>query len=441
MKKILIPFLMLLTFMSLFGEGIISLEEARELLLKNNPEYLAKESALKAAQWDMRQSLAAMFPAARLQGGYNYLDPKPYAAAEENYSISYGLNVTQPLFVGGKLWLSYRMKRDAVKIAEADLNNTRLTLLSRLETAYFNYLLARDIYAINQNALLLAERNLETAQTRLDTGTLSRAEFLQFRAEVASKEVALIQANNNRQIGLRQLGNLIKTEISEVLPIDLVQFQDLIQLYQNLEEEEINSALEKLILYGEQQNPSLIMSRAGQEISKKGLTMAKGNFLPSINLSASKSWSDNFSGEYEFDSSTTYLLSFSIPIFPILDNYSGYRKSYHSYRQTARGVEATEDSIKLAIEAAFYSGIASARAINSAELASQYAQETYNMMEERFRNGLISSVDLISIELLLTTSSLNEVRSKYEFLNNRTSLMNLLNIENNSFLIEVMRDK
>ena len=434
MKKTVILAILLLGLINLFGVEIITLEEAKELLLQKNPEYLAKESALKAAKWDMRQSLAALFPAARLQGGYNYLDPKPFAGAQENYSLSYGINVTQPLFVGGKLWLSHRMKRDAVKIARADLDNTRLSLLSRLEAAYFNYLLSKDLHLINRNALELAEKNLETAQTRLDTGTLSRAEFLQFRTEVAVKEVSLIRAENNRQLALRQLRNMIKTEISDVHPVELQHYEELISFYQELSGEEIDQLKERLLVYGVEHNPLLIMVRSGQDISRKGVALAKGNFLPAINLSATRTWSDNFRGEYEFDSSTTYLLSVSVPIFPLFDNWSGYRKSYHSYRERAREVESTEDSIKLAIEAALYSGIASARSITSAELAQQYAQETYDMMEERFRNGLLSAVDLISIELLLTTSKLNAAQSKYDFLNNRGTLMNLLNLADDELL-------
>ncbi|MBW6516638.1 MAG: TolC family protein [Candidatus Cloacimonetes bacterium] len=440
MKIILILIIILGGLLSLNAEQIVSLHEARELLLNNNPEYLAKESALKAAEWDMHQALTSLFPSARLQGGYNYLDPKPFAGAQENYSISYGINVSQPVFMGGKLWLAYRMKSDAVKIAKADLSYTRLSLLGSLETAYYNYLLSKELYVISQNALDIAERNLETARTRMDTGTLSRAEFLQFQTEVAAKEVALIQAENNRQLSLRQLRNLIKVDISDVLPVDLQLYEELINYYQNLKGDEIEAVKEKLILYGEENNPLLIMTRAGQDISRKAVTLAKGNFLPTVNLSASRNWSDNFRGEYEFDSSTTYLLSLSLPIFPLFDNYSGYRKSYHAYRRTEREVETTEDSIKLAIEAALYTGIASARTISSAELALQYAQETYNMMEERFRNGLISSIDLISIELLLTTSNLNAVQSRYDFLKNRTNLMNLLNLEDDGSLIDIMNN-
>jgi outer membrane protein TolC len=441
MKKLLFLIIMIAAVTGIFAERMITLEEARELLLQNNPEYLAKESSLNSAQWEMRQSLAALFPAARLQGGYNYLDPKPFAAAQENYSLSYGVSVSQPLFSGGKLWLSYRMSRDALKIAQADLDNTKLNLFSKLEEAYYNYLLTQELYQINRQALVIAETHLAIARIRLEAGTLSQAEFLQFRSEFSSREVALLQAENNRQLSYRQLQNLIKIENFSISPVEPSAYEDLASFFQELQAEQREAIRERLITYGIEHNPMLLISRTGQDISRKALTMAKGNFLPSVSLSASRNWNNNYSGEYDFDSSTTYMISASIPIFPLADNFSGYRKSYHSYRKAERETEAAEDNIKLAIESAYYSGMASAKTIISADLAKEYAEETYRMMEERFRNGLISSVELISIELLLTTSSLEAANSKYNFLKNRSLLKNLLNIENDRELMDIMNDE
>ncbi len=441
MKKLLILVLLIFVVPHLFGEQMISLEDARELLLQNNPEYLAKHSSLKAAEWDRRQALSSLLPAVRLQGGYNYLDPEPYLGAQENYSFSYGLNLTQPLFTGGRLWLSYRMANDRVRIARADLDNTRLHLLSELEESYYNYLLAEDLYQINLQALKVARKHLEIAETRMEAGALSRADYLQFQSELSAKEVSLVQAENSKQLSYRRLQNLIKKDGFSVLPVELSLYDELAEYYQELQPSERERNREKLIDYGKAHNPLLIMSRIGKDISRKALTMSKGNFLPTINLTASHTWNDNFTGSADFENSTSFIISASLPIFPVIDNYSAYRESYHSYRRTEREVETAEDNIKLAVEAAFYSGITSARSITSAELSRQYAEETYRMMEERFRNGLISSVDLISIELLLTTSSLEAVNSKYEFLKNRSALLNLLNIEDDQELLDIMNDE
>ncbi len=433
MSKLLIVIIILIVVSTLFAEQVISLEKAKEILIENNPQYLAKASALKAAEWEMRAALSAMFPSLNLQAGYNHLDPKPFTTAAENYSLSYGFSANQPLFMGGKLWLSYKMSRDAVKIAQADLENTKLNLLSELEEAYYNYLLTDELYEINLRALDIAQQNLEIAGTRMETGTLSRADYLQFQAELSTREVDLLQAEKNRQLSSRLLQNMLKIGDFEIQPIDFTLYDRLIEFYQNVQEAEQEELRERLIVYGMENNPLLIMNRTREKISEKALKISIGNFLPAINLSASRNWNNNYSGEREFDATTTYMISVSLPMFPIFDNYSSYRSRHYSNRQTEREVESAEDNIRVAIEAAFYSGISSARTITSAELAFEYAEETYRMMEERFQNGLISSLDLISVELLLTGSSLNATTSKYDFLKNRSALMHLLNIDDDDF--------
>lgn len=440
MSKYVILILILIISCTLFGSGVLSLEEAKALLLENNPEYKAKESALKAAEWEMYQGLSALFPTARLQSGYTFLDPKPPGTGQEDYAVSYGLTFNQPIFMGGKLWLAYRMRRDAVRIAKADLDNTRLTLLSKLEEAYYDCLLAEEFYEINRNSLRLAEHNLVIAQARLDAGTLSRAGFLQMKSELSSKEVALLQAENVLYLTYRQLQNLIKTDNFQLAEIDIDNYQQLLSLYQEIDGGRRDRYREKLVGHGLIHNPLLIISRAAKDISRKALNISKGNFLPTINLSGTYSWSDRFGGMENFHQETTFILSASIPIFPLIDNFAGYRSNYHSYRRTESETEVTEDRIKLGIEAAFFTSITSAGSITSAELALQYAEETYSMMEERFRNGLISSADLISIELLLTTAGLNAARSKYDFLKGRSALMNLLNVETDEELIKIMTE-
>lgn len=438
MKRLFIFFILLNSVANLFCEKSITLVEAKDLLLQNNPEYQVKVSALKAAEWSYRGAFMSLLPSASIQGGYNYLDPKPYAAAQENYSLSYGLRINQPIFVGGRLWLSTRIERDKMNIARADLDYSRSVLYRDLEEAYYNFFLMKEIYNISHNSLKIADHNLNIAEVRLLAGTISRADYLQLQSEFSSKEVELLQARNNKLLSFRRLQNFIKIGDFEIVPVEFSDYSRLVTHFQNLNALEEENTKQILIEKSQKYNPLLIMSRLGKGISKKGLRMSQGNFLPTVNISVSKNWNDDYSGEASFQSSTTYVLSVSMPMFPLLDNYSKHRESYHSYRQTVLEVETTEDKIKIATEIAFYNTITSAKSITSAQIAFEFAQETHIMMEERYRNGLISTIDLINAEVLLTTSKLNKVRAKYDFLKNKSSLMNLLGIDNEERLLKLM---
>ncbi len=440
MKLLTIVLLLVLTSYNIYGGTVISLEDARDLLLNNNPQYLAKQADLSAAEWDKRATLMSLFPRASFQTGLNYMDPLPPAVfgAKEDYAVSYGFQLNQTLFMGGRLWNAYSISRDAYRLAKADYDNKKLSLIAELEKAYFDYLLVRELHVINEKALMIAKQNQETAQANLEAGIISKAGYYQMKSEYSAREVALLQSGNSKKLAYRQLQNYLKIDDFEVQAVDLDSYQYLIAFYQDLSGPARDTVKDLLLSYGQANNPFLKMSRAGLAMSRKSVRMSVGSFLPTINLNASTMWNDGFSGMDNFNEETTLMIVASVPLFPVYDNYSGYRKSRAVFNKAQKEGESAEDSIILAIEAAFYTGLTAAKSINSSELALQYAEETYRIMEERYQNGLISTADFLAIELLFRTSRMNAANSKYDFLKNRSVLMNLLNIERDETLMQLI---
>lgn len=440
--KILILVLLIITSHSLYAATVVSLEDAGELLLSNNPEYLGKQAELSAAEWEKRQALMSLFPRASFQAGMNYMDPLPPTVfgAKEDYAVSYGFQLNQPLFMGGRLWNAYRISVDAYRMAKADYDNAKLSLIADMEEAYFDYLLVKELYEINEAALKIARQNLETARANLEAGTISSAGLYQMKSEYSAREVSLLQARNSKKLAYRRLGNYLKIDDFEVQAVDLEVYQDFIAFYQELTGEALEEAKNSIVAYGKVHNPLLTMSRAGLDMSRRGVRISKGSFLPAVNLSAARTWNDRFTGMDDFNEETTFMITASVPLFPVYDNYSGYRSGRAAYIKAEKDAEAAEDGVLLAIEAAFYSGVTAAKNINSTELALRYAEETYRMMGERYQSGLISTADFLGIEMLLRTSRMNAANSKYEFLKNRSTLMNLLNIESSQLLLQTIKN-
>ena len=214
----------------------------------------------------------------------------------------------------------------------------------------------------------------------------------------------------------------------EVLKVSFDSYQANLEKIQQLNANQISQLEQRVAEIGMGKNPTLKISKISTEMSKKSYKITCGNFLPNINLSYTKSWSkSNVDNDYK--DSGTLMLNASIPIFPIYDNYAELQKAKYEVKKAEYNEQAAKDGVNLLIKQSLYNLIASAKTVYSAKIALDYAMETYNQMEIRFKNNLINSADILDAEVLLTYTQNQYTTSFYNFLRAKSSLMQQLGIQ------------
>ncbi len=437
----LILITILITSCIILKAEILTLNEAKEIALKNNPELLAEEHAKKSAKYDFWKSTLSLIPSVNLDGTYTQYKPEfgmgPGLTTDE--SRSYGYTISQPIFNGGKIWLGSRIQNDAAKIADAIYLSKRLGTITDVESKYFSVLENQDLLETAQKDLQSSEIQLEIARVRYESGTLSKADYLQLQSQKASKEVSLIQIENLFSISKLALANFLQISPDYTLEkISLNLYENYLNNFQSLDPEQIDELISEVIEISKENNPSLKMAELSEAINKKSLIMAGGNFLPSLNLSYSKTWSKyDFQDDYE-DSERLMLIA-SLPIFPIADNVAGYVKAKHDYRISYYNYRSAEDGIELGLKSSVFNLVASARSVYATKKALEFAEETYLQMEERFRNNIITTSNLLDAEVMLTSSRNQYIKSIYDFLRARSSLLQLMGVEEENEFLELLK--
>ncbi len=440
MKKILILIVLFLISMGLSAQSL-SLPEAKKLALENNPELLAQRQATKANKNNLWQSYLNLIPSASLSGNYvQFNDPVMMGIELAEESRSYGYDINQPIFNGGKYWLGARIANDGYKIAKENLKNKTLSIIADVESKYFNVLENQILLEISQKDLLSSQTNVEIAQIRFDTGTLSKAEYLQLQSELAVKEVTLIQIENLYQISLLELANFLQIDnVQDLKEIPIETHQPTLDELSNKSISELDEMINTIVNIGENNNPSLKISEISLNTNKKSLLLAGGNFLPSVSLRYSNDWS-KYDYQNDYNESGQLGINLSIPIFPLVDNGLGVAKANHNLKQSKYILETVSDGIKLSLQSSLINLVAAAKTVRSSKLAMEYSKETYGQMKERFTHGVITANELLSSEVMFTSAQNQYITSFYNFLRAKSTLLLVMGIEDPQILENILNN-
>jgi outer membrane protein TolC len=417
----------------------ISLQAAKDMALQQNQNFQGEKAALEAAKWNKTSAMSSFLPSLSLAGTLLYMDPaRTIPAGGQNVTLnkdqrSLALSLSQPLFMGGRLYQSYKIASASAQMASLSLEMEELQLKAEVETKYYAVLQLMDILEIATREHEQAVQNMAVADLKLETGILSRADHLRFQASLANKDIALLQAETAYDLALRGFMNFLGADeplLPEAIELDETEIQRLTKL----DKQEIKSFTDRVYHLAQKQNQSLKILDKGVEISQRGQKIANASFWPSLTLVGSRTYAENGLDRYEFEAANQIMLNLSVPLLPQLGNYANSRKAYYQAQQTAFNAESAKDGIDLGLEAAAINLINSARAVQNAQLSLNITEEMYAQISERFRVNMISTLELMDAELMVSASRMAHARAYYDFLKARLNLLSLMGSQDEELL-------
>ncbi|MDZ4121408.1 MAG: TolC family protein, partial [Candidatus Cloacimonadaceae bacterium] len=187
----------------------------------------------------------------------------------------------------------------------------------------------------------------------------------------------------------------------------------------------------------EKGNLNLGILESSVDLSRRAYSISKSAFLPTLMLTASRQYRENGIDRYEFNSSDQIMLNLSIPLLPQYTNYASTRTAFYNYRVTELRAKTASDGIKMGVESAVLNLIGSAKQVQASALALEYTRQSYEQMQERFRQNMLSSSDMIDIELMLSAARTASVNAFFSYLQSKTTLLNLMGSVDEQLLINI----
>ncbi len=326
-------------------------------------------------------------------------DALNYPGVSENNIMQ--VKLQQPVFNGGMALYGKKAANAMARSAESGHERARETVKLHAVKAYEGLVLARAYVKVMEQAMASADSHVNQAQAMFDNEMVTEADLLQARVYRDALKQRLIEVRNMT----RTAGEYVKLLTS--LETDLV--------IAPADEGAAVDVAGGVSLDGVGNRSDLLASREQALAASHMTRVARGAMVPHLNLQAEKNWfhRDEFLGD-EADS-WIFGIYATWDVFSGLENIGGLKKAraqsraaewMHEFQSRQAKVEATQAGFELE---------AAADRLAVARDAVAAAREGLRIVDNMYREGLASMVDLLDVQAAATMAEGNLVQARHDY--------------------------
>lgn len=387
-----------------------TMEEAVRQALESNPgvessrlSVDAAESARKAARSDFGPSVSSSYAYTR------YNEDRP--SRHERNAYAWTVGASQPLFTGFNLLNSYQKAALQKDQQVLQLDNTRLSIVSQVQTQFLDYLKAQENIRSTGRSLERARAQLALARASYSVGARPRLDVLQAELDVTRTQATLIQNENARDIYRARLNTLLN------LPVDAST-----EYVGDLNTVPFELSLEQCLELAFRQRPDLLMAEKAVRIAEKDLGITRSSFYPQ--LAASLDWST--AGDHPGAAGSRYTPTgyseWQLGLTAKWDIFTSGSRWFNTRRATSQ-IAALNAQMQSAFNDSAYevkSYLLNAqdakRMIAVAERSVASARESYNDAKMRYELQLGTNLDLLTAQSDLAEAELSLISAQTDYL-------------------------
>ena len=387
----------------------LTLDGAVKIAIERNIDVELARRDLAIFESRYRQAFGAALPAVTLAGSYsrNFLGPFAFFGGQkilagQPNSLQAGAEVDQALYSGGKVSAALRGGEAGRAASRWNLQQRRDDATLQVKQLFYSVLLASATTAIERDNFASTEEHLRTISQRYKMGLDSDLTVLRQQVEVANAKPALIEANNQVELGL----TLLKETLALDVDIPMVLSGELSPPGAAL------PSYEKAAGLALSRRPEVLAAHQASILAEETTRMIAADGKPQLSLFWNYLWQGqgpNLNlGPQERGYSSAAGVNFRFPVFAggqiherVAQSNLEYEKSLETEAQVARAVRVDVKRQWLDVREAL-------ERAQSQETAIDQARRALASIETRYKAGQAGQLDLTD-----ATLALNRARTTY----------------------------
>ncbi len=423
----LITFLaILLTFivasLSYAGESL-SLEQAVDTALRNNPGLKAADAQVEAADAGVLRSASGFLPKVSVSETWSKTDnplmalgtklnqeivtPGDFNPAVINHPGSISnyntrLSVVQPVFNGGKEYLGRTQAKLAKEASVQDHERARQETVYNVVKAYYGVLLAKAHNTVALQSIETSAANVKLVEARYNAGAVLQSDLLRAKVQYAEVKEMLTRSENNLKVtaaGLNFAMGVPQSTGYDVAGALTVQ--------------EVKTDLDAVLAKASAKRPDLMAMDLNRRNAEKSVKQARTDYLPNLNLMGQVDWnSANFAGDEGKSWAVMAVLQWNL--FDGLVTRSKVKEAVANSSRIKSLEEQTRSAVQLQARQSYYNLTASLDRIAATTSSVQEAEEGLRIVQKRYETGMTTLVDVLNAENALIRARTSALQALYD---------------------------
>lgn len=398
-----------------FAQRVLTLADCQQVALENNKQLLLAQEKVSNTQAKKSEAFGSYLPNVNAVGAYiynheinkaNFMGNEIALGVKKSYLGK--LSLTQPLFMGGKIYASNRQADIGLLLARLDYLKQRNDLIYQVKQSFYTVLLAQHMAQISQEAYEVIAAHLKVSQALYNEGKMSNYDVSRVKVQLANQKTNLLKDKNNLKIAVDALIIILGWE--PVLETEFVGQLGYVETPVKGYEEGLNQALGQRI--------EIRQMLLQEEISNNLVFLARSGYLPNVLLNSvfSRQNSSGFSAEQAWTNSWTTTLSLTLPLFEGFITTARVKQAKSQKEQILLTKAQLIDSIKIEVKQAYFSLDQAKENISGQSENVDTAKDNLRIAQERYKLGLMSDIEVRDAELTLTQAEINYYQAAYEYI-------------------------
>jgi outer membrane protein len=427
MKTILLftGMLLLLTAIAtvVFAGETLTLDQAVERALTNNPGLKAADAQVEAAQAGILKSRSGVLPKVTLSETWSKSDnplmvlgtklnqeivtPADFNPAVMNNpdpmsNYNTRLSVMQPVFNGGKEYIGMQQAQLATEAAQQDRNRTRQETVFNVVKAYYGLLLAKEYHKVAQQSLETSTANVKLAEARYLAGAVLQSDLLRARVQLAEVAEMATRAGNSVKLAAASLNYAMGAPQDSAYEVE-----------GTLTARETEEGLDRMANEALSRRPDLLSLDRNRKNAEANVRQARSDYIPTLNLMGQTDWnSDRIGGSDAKSWAVMAVLSWNV--FDGMVTTSRVREAAATVSKVKAQEEQMRSGVQLQVRQAYYTLEASRERIAATSSSVQEAEEGLRIVQKRYEAGMTTFVDVLGAENALIRSRTNALQALYD---------------------------
>lgn len=337
----------------------------------------------------------------------------PTCPDSPDWSQNYAVNVSQPLYHGGRIRYAIRQadieKEIAVLQTATDRADIKLSLLRQYLTLFSLY---KQHVVLTRN-INESERRLKDIRQMKEEGLITNNDVLRSEMQLTNNQLSLLETENNIRLTSQQLDILLGLDESLLLRPDTTLLNEVLRL----------DEYENYISQAYSNDPAMSLRMRQTDLARNNIQAVKAERMPQLSLYAANTLARPVSRTLAdmYNNAWNIGLSFSYPL-------SALYRSKHRIREARRQVDVYRNAeeqhrqqIRMTVRNAYLKHSEALARVDALKLSVKQAEENFRIMRNRYLNQLAILTDLLDAdnlrldaELQLTTARAQVVYTYYE---------------------------